>query len=110
MSATDHIYGKIMINRGKTKGSGLMTTTQNSWQIYSFEFHSTSFLLAASRFAVLQRRAAGYIFTCGKCCQYYTQKPSEQFPKQGSLSLKEIVINEQEKIKIISLNINTGQI
>jgi len=30
MSATDHIYGKIMINRGKTKGSGLMTTTQNS--------------------------------------------------------------------------------
>jgi hypothetical protein len=80
-----------------------MTTTQNAWQIYSFEFHSTSFLLAASSFAVLHEN-------CGKCCQYYTQKPSEQFPKQGSLSLKEIVINEQEKLKIISLNINTGQI
>jgi len=65
-----------------------------------------NFLLTADPFALLQHRAAGYIFTCGN----YTQKPSERFPKQGSLGLKEIIINEQEKLQVTSLNINTGQI
>jgi hypothetical protein len=30
MSATDQIYGKIIIKRGKIKDTGLMTTTQNA--------------------------------------------------------------------------------
>jgi hypothetical protein len=58
----------------------------------------------------MQQRAAGYISTSGKCCQHYMQKPTEQFPKQGSLGLKEIIINEQEKLQITSLNINRGHI
>jgi hypothetical protein len=30
MSATDQIYGKIIIKSEKTKDTGLMTTTQNA--------------------------------------------------------------------------------
>ena len=64
-----------------------------------------SFLPAASPFALLQYRVAGHIISLWEMLPVLNVKNSELFPQQGSLGFKEIIINEQVKLQIISLNL-----